>query len=107
MTPAHTTQQGHLRYRYYVCSRAQKRGWHTCPSKALSAGAFERFVIEQLQALALDRKRLRDMVIDACARLAQCEPLVVPCPTLAPALIALAMRSLGGFRPDLPGRTPK
>ena len=29
MTPAHT-QKGNRRYRYYVCSNAQKRGWATC-----------------------------------------------------------------------------
>ena len=54
MTPAYTTRRGQVRYRYYVCSRAQKRGWHTCPSKALPAAAIEGFVIEQLQALATD-----------------------------------------------------
>ncbi|HEV3259433.1 MAG TPA: recombinase family protein, partial [Gemmataceae bacterium] len=54
MTPAHTTKQGRVRYRYYVCARAQKRGWHTCPSKALPAGAIERFVVEQLQAMGQD-----------------------------------------------------
>jgi site-specific DNA recombinase len=59
MTPAYTTRRGHVRYRYYACSRAQKRGWHTCPSKAIPAGAIEDFVIEQLQALAADPARLQ------------------------------------------------
>ncbi len=30
MTPAHSTKKGR-RYRYYTCTAAQKRGWHTCP----------------------------------------------------------------------------
>ena len=34
MTPAHPTRKGSQRYRYYVCSGAQKRGWQTCPSKS-------------------------------------------------------------------------
>jgi len=53
MTPAHTTNGG-KRYRYYVCLTAQKRGWHACPSKSVSAKAIERFVLERLQALAAE-----------------------------------------------------
>jgi hypothetical protein len=47
MTPAHVTR-GHRRYRYYTCSGAQRKGWHTRPSKALPAAAIERYVREQL-----------------------------------------------------------
>jgi hypothetical protein len=36
------------RYRYYTCSAAQRKGWHTCPSKSLPAGAVERYVLEQI-----------------------------------------------------------
>ena len=35
MTPTHTTRGGNKHYRYYVCTGAQKRGWHTCPSKSV------------------------------------------------------------------------
>ena len=54
MTPAQAARNGGKRYRYYVCTAAQKRGWRTCPSKALPAAAVESFVIEQLRALAQD-----------------------------------------------------
>jgi site-specific DNA recombinase len=54
MTPAHVTKNGTKRYRYYVCTNAQKRGWHSCPSKSLSAAAAERLVGEQLQNLLRD-----------------------------------------------------
>jgi site-specific DNA recombinase len=47
MTPAHVTN-GNRRYRYYTCSAAQRKGWHTCPSKSLPAAAIERFVLEQV-----------------------------------------------------------
>ncbi len=47
MTPAHVTN-GNRRYCYYTCSAAQKKGWHTCPSKSLPGAAIERFVLEQV-----------------------------------------------------------
>jgi site-specific DNA recombinase len=47
MTPAHVTR-GNKRYRYYTCSAAQKRGWHTCPSKSVPAQALERYVLTQI-----------------------------------------------------------
>jgi len=47
MTPAHVTR-GNKRYRYYTCSAAQKKGWHTCPSKSVPAVALERFVLDQI-----------------------------------------------------------
>jgi hypothetical protein len=49
MTPAHVTR-GQRRYRYYTCSAAQRKGWHTCPSKSVPALALERFVLEQIAA---------------------------------------------------------
>ena len=51
MTPAHVTC-GNKRYRYYTCSAAQKKGWHTCPSKSVPAAALERFVLDQVARYA-------------------------------------------------------
>ncbi len=53
MVPTHTTKQ-ERRYRYYVCTNAQKRGWHTCPSKSIPAGEIEKFVIYQVRAIGRD-----------------------------------------------------
>jgi hypothetical protein len=47
MTPARVSR-GNRRYHYYTCSGAQRRGWHTCPSKALPAVIIERYALEQI-----------------------------------------------------------
>jgi site-specific DNA recombinase len=57
MTPAHATRGGRLRYRYYVCTQAQQRGWDSCPSKSLPAGEIERYVLEQVADLVHQPER--------------------------------------------------
>jgi site-specific DNA recombinase len=47
MTPSQT-RKGTRHYRYYTCSAAQKRGWRSCPSKAVPAAEIEQFVLEQI-----------------------------------------------------------
>src|SRR5262249_33833418 len=47
MTPAHAARGGR-RYRYYTCVGAQKRGWHTCPSKSVPAAEIEALVVGQV-----------------------------------------------------------
>jgi site-specific DNA recombinase len=49
MTPAHSTKNGGRRYRYYVCTGAQKQGWHTCPNPSVVAAAMEQVVCDQLR----------------------------------------------------------
>jgi site-specific DNA recombinase len=68
MVATHTTRKGNRRYRYYVCSGAQKRGWHTCPSKSIPAGEIERFVVEQLRGIGSDPTLVRETLTQACAR---------------------------------------
>ncbi len=65
MTPTHTTKDGNKRYRYYVCSSAQKRGWHTCPSKSIPAGEIERFVVEQIKCIGQDPALLNETFAEA------------------------------------------
>ena len=62
MTPSHTVKNGKKRYRYYVCSGAQKRGWKTCPSKSIPAGEIEQFVIEQIKCIGRDPSLIDEIV---------------------------------------------
>ena len=77
MTPAHTTRQGGLRYRYYTCIHAQKNGWQSCPSKSIPAQPIEQLVVEQIQRLSRDPVVLEPMLTQVRqqdeARLAQWE----------------------------------
>ena len=59
------TARGSRRYRYYVCHRAQKRGWQSCPSPSVPAGEIERFVIEQIQAVGRDPAVIRETLVQA------------------------------------------
>jgi site-specific DNA recombinase len=68
MTPAHTTRNGNKRYRYYVCTAAQKRGWHTCPSKSVPAGEIEKFVVDQVRRIGRDPELRRLTLGAACAQ---------------------------------------
>jgi site-specific DNA recombinase len=53
MTPSHAAK-GVRRYRSYTCTRAQKRGWHACPSKSVPADAIERRVLDRIRGLGRD-----------------------------------------------------
>jgi len=52
MTPTHAVKHGKKRYRYYLCTNAQRRGWQSCPSKSVPAAEIERLVVAQLRGLA-------------------------------------------------------
>jgi site-specific DNA recombinase len=60
MAPTHTTRKANKRYRYYVCTNAQKRGWHCCPSKSIPAGEIERYVVEQIRGIGQDPALVRE-----------------------------------------------
>ena len=66
MTPTHSTRDGGTkRYRYYVCSSAQKRGWHTCPSKSIPAAQIEDLVVRQIKAIGQDPLVLHEVLAQA------------------------------------------
>ncbi len=58
MTPAQAAKGGR-RYRYYTCVAAQKRGWHTCPSKSVPAAEIEALVVAQVREVGRDPALLR------------------------------------------------
>lgn len=60
-----TVKKNGTRYRYYVCSKAQKQGWHTCPSKSLPAPEIERFVIDQIRSVGKDTDILAETLEQA------------------------------------------
>jgi site-specific DNA recombinase len=64
MTPTYSSNGGR-RYRYYVCSQAQKRGWDHCPSQSVPAGPMERTVIEQISKVGQDAERLKEILTEA------------------------------------------
>jgi site-specific DNA recombinase len=65
MSPTHSTRNGNKRYRYYVCTNAQKRGWHTCPSPSIPAGEIEQFVVEQVRRIGQDPALLQATIAQA------------------------------------------
>jgi site-specific DNA recombinase len=64
MTPSHAAKGGR-RYRYYTCVAAQKRGWHTCPSKSVPAAEIEALVVEQVREVGRDPALLRGALAQA------------------------------------------
>jgi site-specific DNA recombinase len=54
--------KGTKRYRYYVCTKAMKHGWYTCPSKSVPAGELERFVVDQIRAVGRDPSVLAETI---------------------------------------------
>ncbi len=56
LTMGHTTanKNGTRVYRYYVCYKAQKQGWGSCPCRSLPAEQIEGFVVEQIRSIGTD-----------------------------------------------------
>ncbi len=67
MTPSYACKNGRVKYRYYCCVAAQKKGWATCPSKSVPAGQMEQFVIEQIKSIGSD-PGLQQEVIEILSR---------------------------------------
>lgn len=52
-------------YRYYVCDRAQKRGWKACPAPSIPAGEIERVVIDEIKCIGRDPSLMQEILIEA------------------------------------------
>jgi site-specific DNA recombinase len=57
------------RYRYYVCTRAQKEGWDTCPSKSIPAIEIENFVVDRIRCIGKDPKLASEVLEQARAQI--------------------------------------
>jgi len=77
MMHTYTTKKNGRRYRYYVCLNAQRRGWHTCPSKSVPAPEIERFVVDQVRCIGKDSELLAETLEQArtegCRRIEELE----------------------------------
>jgi len=58
----HFATRGKRRYRYYVCQRAQKKGWSACPAPSLPAEELEDFVVGQVRRICRTPTLLREVV---------------------------------------------
>ncbi len=65
MTPAHSTKNRTRRYRYYVCTNAQKRGWDKCPSKSVPVAEIEQFVLDRIKCVGKDPAVLKATIAQA------------------------------------------
>ena len=68
MVHTHTLKNGTRRYRYYVCTNAQKRGWHDCPSKSIPAREIENFVVDQVRGIGKDPALLTETLEETRAQ---------------------------------------
>jgi site-specific DNA recombinase len=64
MSPTYSNK-GSKRYRYYVCSQAQKRGWDLCPSQSIPANQIERIVLAQISKVGQNSERLQKILTEA------------------------------------------
>jgi site-specific DNA recombinase len=60
-----TVKGGSRAYRYYVCYKAQKQGWDSCPCPSLPAEQIEQFVVEQIKRIG-DDPDLRSLTLAKC-----------------------------------------
>jgi site-specific DNA recombinase len=65
----HYVLNDNKRYRYYVCTNAQKRGWDKCVSPSLPAVELEEFVVGQIRSLRKDDMFLSEVLQKAQAKL--------------------------------------
>lgn len=70
MSPTHSTR-GNKRYRYYVCTGAQKRGRHTCPTGSIPAGEIEQFVVAQIKKIGRGPELIAETVHRARGKAAE------------------------------------
>ena len=63
------THKGPRRYRYYVCYKAQQKGWKNCQTKSVGAEAIEGAVLTSIRRLATDREPAEAVLAEAMTQL--------------------------------------
>lgn len=63
--------KGNKRYRYYVCYKAQQRGWKNCKTKSVTAQAVENAMLEAIRRLGSDQQLAAEVVREAGEHLAR------------------------------------
>ncbi|MDP8228392.1 MAG: recombinase family protein [Candidatus Electryoneaceae bacterium] len=56
-------------YRYYVCSRAQREGWHSCMTKSVSVAEIEGFVIDRIRSIGRDSDLITETINHALSQI--------------------------------------
>ena len=57
------TKQGKLkRYFYYRCTATLKRGWESCGTKQVSADRIEKYILENLERISMDKNYIETLV---------------------------------------------
>lgn len=64
MNHAYSTKDSR-QYRYYVCHRAQTRGWKSCPAPSIPAGEIERFVVNEIKSVGSDHSIIQATLAQA------------------------------------------
>ncbi len=60
MFHTYTMKKPTVKYRYYVCTNAQKRSYQACPNKSVNAQAIEDATIECLKRIFSDKKKFKE-----------------------------------------------
>jgi len=60
MFHTYTIKNQTRKYRYYVCTNAQKRGYQSCPNRSLNAQAVEDASVEYLKQIFSDTKKFKE-----------------------------------------------
>jgi len=61
MFHTYTMKKQTRKYRYYVCTNAQKRSYQACPNKSVNAQAIEDATIECLKRIFSDKNKFKDL----------------------------------------------
>ncbi len=71
MSHSYSQKKGSRLYRYYVCQRAQKRGWKHCPAPSIPAGEIERFIVDEIKAIGRDQDVIEATLAETRVQVAQ------------------------------------